>query len=81
MPVSINTDGRALCNVSLSEEYQRIFEAFEWPAAQYQATLQSAIDAAFAPEPLKQRLSREIREKWRYGSSGEAGGSSASIYS
>lgn len=81
LPVSINTDGRALCNVSLSEEYQRIFEAFEWPAAQYQATLQSAIDAAFAPEPLKQRLSREIREKWRYGSSGEAGGSSASIYS
>jgi adenosine deaminase len=67
-PLSINTDGRTLVNVSLSEEYRRIGHAFHWSPDQYRATLEAAINAAFTTETMKCGLRRQIREVWGGGS-------------
>jgi adenosine deaminase len=67
-PLSINTDGRTLVNVSLSEEYRRISEAFHWSADQYRATLEAAVDAAFTSEEVKSSLRSQIAKGWGFGS-------------
>ncbi|MEQ8704469.1 MAG: adenosine deaminase [Phaeodactylibacter sp.] len=67
-PLSINTDGRTLVNVSLSEEYRRIGHAFHWSPDQYRATLEAAINAAFTTETIKAGLLSQIREAWGDGS-------------
>lgn len=70
-PLSINTDGRTLVNVSLSEEYRRIAAAFHWSAGQYRATLEAAIDAAFTTEMVKTGLRRRIAAAWSNGPSAD----------
>lgn len=67
-PLSINTDGRTLVNVSLSEEYRRIAYAFHWSPDQYRATLEAAVEAAFTTEAIKSSLRRQILETWGGGS-------------
>jgi adenosine deaminase len=63
-PLSINTDGRTLVNVSLSEEYRRIASAFHWSAEEYLLTLGAAVNAAFTTEEVKSELRRQINSAW-----------------
>lgn len=67
-PLSINTDGRTLVGVSLSEEYQRIANAFHWPPEDYLLTLEAAVSAAFTTAAIKAELRDRIRSAWPNGS-------------
>jgi adenosine deaminase len=58
--LSINTDGRTLANVSLSEEYQNLINTFNWGAEQLMKCNLNAISKAFIPEQEKKHLSQKI---------------------
>lgn len=59
--VSINTDARTICNVTLTEEYQKLNKAFGWGADAFLQCNLNAIEHAFAPEEIKQQLRAQIR--------------------
>lgn len=54
--VSINTDGRTLVGLTLSEEYQKLHEAFGWGKAEFLQCNLYAVEAAFAPFAWKEAL-------------------------
>jgi adenosine deaminase len=58
--VGVNTDGRAVASVNLSLEYQRVAEAFGWTAEDFRACNRAALDAAFAPAPVKAGLAARL---------------------
>ncbi len=60
--LSINTDGRAISNVSLNEEYEKLSKYFNWQAKQLLKVNQYAIDAAFTDNETKQRLHKKLKE-------------------
>lgn len=54
--LSINTDGRTTSNVSLSQEYQKIHEAFGWGKNHFLKCNLNALKAAFLQEDKKEQL-------------------------
>ena len=60
LPVGINTDGRTLANVSLSEEYKNLISTFNWGAEQLMKCNLNAISKAFTPEQEKKHLRQKI---------------------
>lgn len=58
--MSVNTDGRALSNVSLSEEYESIRTLFNWKLNDYLKVNLMAIDAAFASDETKDRIKQKL---------------------
>ncbi|MEX0844022.1 MAG: adenosine deaminase [Balneolaceae bacterium] len=54
--LSVNTDGRAISNVSLNEEYQKLNHHFDWQIEQFIKVNEYAIDAAFCDEETKDRI-------------------------
>ena len=63
--IGINTDGRSLVGVSLSEEYRRLWKAFGWEKATFQRCNAYALEAAFAPEDTKAALRAELQRGWQ----------------
>lgn len=60
LSVGINTDGRAISYVTLSEEYEKLHQVFGWDAAHFLRCNIQALDAAFIPEHLKSRLKETL---------------------
>jgi len=60
LSVSVNTDARAVTDVTLSEEYRRLARAFGWTRADFLRRNLDALDAAFAPADLKARLRERL---------------------
>jgi adenosine deaminase len=58
--LSVNTDGRAISNVSLSEEYQKLNQHFDWQIQQFKQINEFAIDAAFCDDATKQKLKKRL---------------------
>lgn len=58
--MSINTDARAICNVSLAQEYGRLEVFFDWKKAHYLRCNLEAIRHAFLPEEKKEQLRQKI---------------------
>lgn len=58
----INTDGRAISNVTLQDEYEWLVEHHGWTIAQIQNVNEMAIEAAFITEAEKQMLLAELRK-------------------
>lgn len=58
--LSVNTDGRAISNVSLTEEYQKLNRHFDWQLAEFLKVNHYAIDAAFCDEETKARLRERL---------------------
>ena len=58
--LGINTDGRTLANVSLSEEYENLISTFNWGAEQLMKCNLNAISKAFIPEQEKKHLRQKI---------------------
>lgn len=54
--VGVSTDGRAVTNVTLSGEYERLAGTFGWQEADFLACNLNAIEAAFAPAEVKRRI-------------------------
>jgi adenosine deaminase len=58
--VGINTDGRTLANVSLSEEYKNLINVFDWGIEHLMTCNLNAISKAFLPESDKKYLAQKI---------------------
>ncbi len=54
--LSVNTDGRAISNTTLSDEYQILHQTFGWEEGHFLHCNLNALDAAFADEHTKTRL-------------------------
>ena len=64
VPLGVNTDGRTLCDVDLTEEYVRLVAAFGWGTAELLAANLSAVEAAFAPTDVKERVAARLRDAY-----------------
>ncbi|HEX4805573.1 MAG TPA: adenosine deaminase [Conexibacter sp.] len=62
VPLSISTDARTVCDVTLAREYERLRGVFGWTDADLSRCNAAAVRASFAPEELKARLLREIAD-------------------
>lgn len=62
--VGINTDGRSLCGVSLSEEYENLHRQFGWEKPEFLRSNLQAAEAAFAPPALKAALKKRLIEAY-----------------
>lgn len=58
--LSINTDGRAISNVSLSEEYQNLNNYFNWAERHFLKCNQQAVEAAFTDNVTKENLHKKL---------------------
>jgi len=60
--LSVNTDGRAISNVSLNQEYQKLNQHFDWQIEHFRQVNEFAVDAAFCEERLKKALREKLGE-------------------
>ena len=58
--LGINTDGRAISNVSLNEEYLKLHETFGWDKAHFLRCNLNALEAAFLSQEEKSVLRQRI---------------------
>lgn len=58
--LSINTDGRALSNVTLNDEYQTLKQVFDWKKNHLLICNLEAVEHAFTTEEQKERLRARI---------------------
>lgn len=58
--LGINTDGRALNNTSLCNEYQRLHETFGWSGREFYQCNHNALQAAFIDSDMKAYLSKKL---------------------
>ncbi|HKK25581.1 MAG TPA: adenosine deaminase [Gracilimonas sp.] len=63
--LSVNTDGRAISNVSLSEEYEKLNRHFDWQTEQFMRVNEFAIEAAFCDEDTKEKLRERLIEGFK----------------
>jgi adenosine deaminase len=59
--VGVNTDARTISNVTLTEEYERLRRHFGWGKKELLACNLEAARAAFAPEPVRERLAAKLQ--------------------
>jgi adenosine deaminase len=62
LSLSVNTDGRTLCNITLVQEYEKLHHVFGWDKTHFLQCNLYAIRAAFLPEAVKERLENQLRE-------------------
>jgi adenosine deaminase len=60
LSVSVNTDTRMIANVTLTQEYERLHEAFGWDKRHFLQCNLNALHASFLPEDAKQRLEKRL---------------------
>jgi adenosine deaminase len=59
--VGINTDGRTISNISLTDEYQRLQQIFGWGFEHFLTCNRNALAASFLPTEKKQRLKKKLK--------------------
>jgi adenosine deaminase len=62
VPVGISTDTRAVTNVRLTQEYERLQNTYGWTLADLEKVNRSALDASFATNPVRRRVAATIDE-------------------
>lgn len=67
LSLGINTDGRTLVNVSLSDEYRKLAETFEWEPAHFLQANLNALEAAFLEKEWKETLRGRLEEGYEVG--------------
>ncbi|MFP8488121.1 adenosine deaminase [Gracilimonas sp. Q87] len=63
--LSVNTDGRTISNVSLTDEYEKLHKYFDWHKEQYLRVNQFAIDAAFCDEETKEKIRGKLSDGFK----------------
>ena len=64
LSISINTDARTISDTNLENEYQKLAATFGWKLAQFRYCNLEAIDHAFAPEALKEKIRQKLLEAY-----------------
>ena len=62
--ISVNTDTRAMTNITLNQEYEKLHRTFGWGKEQFLLYNLQELKAAFIPEPVKQRLIDRLLETY-----------------
>jgi adenosine deaminase len=62
IPVSVNTDARTLVDVTLSQEYEKLNETFGWDVPEFFQCNTNALNAAFVPEYVRDRLLTDLAD-------------------
>lgn len=58
--LGINTDARTTTNVNLCAEYEAVASVFGWEASDFMCANQQALNASFAPEAVRRRVSEKL---------------------
>jgi adenosine deaminase len=58
--LGINTDGRTISNISLTDEYERLQEVFGWGIEHFLTCNRHALAASFLPNEKKQQLEKNL---------------------
>ncbi|MFM2359359.1 MAG: adenosine deaminase [Bacteroidota bacterium] len=66
VPINVNTDNRAVTNISLTTEYERLEKHFGWKIADFYHCNVQAIKAAFIPQSLKHRLIEQLTAGYQH---------------
>jgi adenosine deaminase len=56
IPITLNTDNRLMSNIDLTHEYEAVVKAFGWEADEIRTVALYGVEAAFAPEDVKDKL-------------------------
>lgn len=62
IPITLNTDNRLMSNIDLTHEYQAVVDAFGFDAQQIRKISLNGVEAAFAPESVKDELRTKLDE-------------------
>jgi adenosine deaminase len=62
--LSINTDGRTISNVTLTQEYDKLESAFDWQNEEFLNVNLEAAEHAFVTPQMRATLRRKIMEGW-----------------
>ena len=65
--VGINTDARCISEVTLRDEYELLHNTFGWNGEHFRQCNLNAIEAAFVPDNLKQKLTAQVLEGYDRG--------------
>jgi adenosine deaminase len=65
IPVSVNTDARTLVNITLSQEYEKLHQTFGWDAQDFFQCNRNALQAAFVPEDVRDKLLARLAEGYQ----------------
>lgn len=60
IPITLNTDNRLMSNIDLTHEYQAVVDAFGFDQSQVRQICLNGIDAAFAPDAVKDELRTKL---------------------
>ncbi|TVR15356.1 MAG: adenosine deaminase [Balneolaceae bacterium] len=63
--LSINTDGRAISNVSLEDEYEKLNRVFHWEMNHFKKCNIEALQHAFLPEQKKKKLLSVLLKRFK----------------
>jgi adenosine deaminase len=62
--VGISTDTRAVTDVRLTQEYERLRDVLGWTIADFKQLNLDALDASFAPDPVRRSAAAELGRSW-----------------
>jgi len=62
--VGINTDGRSLVNVTLTDEYKKLATIFGWEAEQFYQCNVNALSHAFISNSEKEKLGQILKSNY-----------------
>ena len=62
IPITLNTDNRLMSNIDLTHEYEAIVDAFDFDEQQVRQIGLNGIEAAFAPDDIKDELLKNLDE-------------------
>ena len=63
--VGVNTDARTISNITLSQEYEKLHQAFGWDADDFFQCNKNALEAAFVPDDVRNRLLSRLAEGYQ----------------
>ena len=63
--IGVNTDTRTISNISLTQEYQKLQQVFNWGIEHFYNCNVNALKAAFIPDELRERLLSKLSTYYR----------------
>jgi adenosine deaminase len=66
--VGVNTDGRTISDITLSEEYAKLHQAFGWDSEDFFHCNRNALQAAFVPDDVRDKLLARLADGYQRGS-------------
>jgi adenosine deaminase len=61
LSVGVNTDTRTMTDITLEQEYEKLRQTFGWNKSHFLQCNLNALNAAFIPDKIRQRLADQLR--------------------